>query len=653
MKIFLLIPLVASFVVQAQVQRYHPERTRQVLKDLTNRPVPQLEIVGEPGSPQAKEFLNFFATEIFPAQVKMHELLLRYYSNHLRKDSGSYSTDQERDELDAAQLAAINEYSKQLTDPVVAERVAKYAKLAEGLSGPMADSARRALRMHELSSFSEEMAPVVEEMNNLYQKFNIAVDQTAAKAEVPRFAKNLTTVRRLYKDRKITLAQAKRRLANLFRENAYLNVGHQATLATGQTLNQLAVVRTRLAKSKGYATWAAYQLEVDGQGYEPAYRGPAKQREFLEQYLAALKPLYENFIAERKKALGIDGELMTEDVALLKLQDTGMLQKYFPNAKITDIWERAIIDSGFDPEVLTQIVVDDEAREKKFLTGAYMAPVLAPEPVVTKVDAAKLDYIHAPKGLAGREPGFVYILQNYQGAGVRDLEVAFHEGGHALDQVLAYQVNPEPDAYGYVEVPSMSMERFLADPEFLRANATPVDGQLPTPERFAELTANSQKNSIVTLVMMAKGALFDTKLWDYDYDAPGAQTFLERVEALDRELEIYEAGLKSYPTNGPSYFYWLGFPHYVSGNVRDIGYTFAEIGSRMMASFVSDEIERTSGRRSWNQQPGLATIFADQFYNQGWKYLFPTNIEKITGRKFDPAGVVADLAKILKCEELL
>ena len=124
-------------------------------------------------------------------------------------------------------------------------------------------------------------------------------------------------------------------------------------------------------------------------------------------------------------------------------------------------------------------------------------------------------------------------------------------------------------------------------------------------------------------------------------------TFLQRVEILSEKVRQRGGNLKYFPSPHPTLYSWLSSPHFVSGEVRYIGYTFAEIGSRMMASFVTDEIEKVSGRRSWNQQPGLSSIFTDRFYKEGWKYLVPANIEKITGRKFDAEAVVSDMARVL------
>jgi hypothetical protein len=54
----------------------------------------------------------------------------------------------------------------------------------------------------------------------------------------------------------------------------------------------------------------------------------------------------------------------------------------------------------------------------------------------------------------------------------------------------------------------------------------------------------------------------------------------------------------------------------------------------------------------------FAQIYAEKFVSQGWKSTFPSNIEKITGRKFDPEAFVAALARDLEpaanaCDKIL
>ncbi|NJL26015.1 MAG: hypothetical protein HC902_13180, partial [Calothrix sp. SM1_5_4] len=172
-------------------------------------------------------------------------------------------------------------------------------------------------------------------------------------------------------------------------------------------------------------------------------------------------------------------------------------------------------------------------------------------------------------------------------------------------------------------------------------------GHKPSLESIRELIANSERASLYRLQAMAESALFDLNLWDYDYSAPGAQTYLERVESVDLELDRLTQIFPPLPTKVPLFYHNLSTSHFVSGAVRNIGYTYAEIASRMMAEFISDELQRLSGRRSWHAQPALAGIFRDKFFSQGWRTPFPGNIEAITGRKFDPSAIIKNCSDLL------
>ena len=157
---------------------------------------------------------------------------------------------------------------------------------------------------------------------------------------------------------------------------------------------------------------------------------------------------------------------------------------------------------------------------------------------------------------------------------------------------------------------------------------------------------------------MAQTALFDTELWAYDYSQPQAQTFLERIEQLTKETDLLGKQFPDVETATPLFYHNVSTTHYTSGNVRQIGYVYAEIASIMMAEHFSNRLETLTGRRSWHKQPLLAGLFEKELYSEGWKLPFPKNIEKITGRPYDVNQVVAELKSELglaegACESIL
>ena len=613
----------------------------------------QLELRGETQDPRQRAFLEFGQREIFPKMNWILALLLRYRAYKILVDSASGNAD----ELQAwsgpggAIATVIADYNAWSVDKTWTGQLERWAELAEGLEGPLANYARALHKQRQLEVFPEELKAALDEAELHQHNYLMAVNRAPGANQLTEFRKTANDIRRAFKLGQIDFQEAQRRLQANLDARGYHVVGHQAVQAAGAGLNQMAIVRTRLAQARGAKTWAEYQLEASGQDYTEPYRTPANQRQFLRAYIAGLRPLWEGFLDRRLSDLGLTEQKHTlrwPHRALLTLPDLELLEPHFPKEKITDIWEQTLRQSGFTDQQLSQIWVDDYARPNKYQTGAYMLGFIGPYTDVMTIDAQTLEFVNPPPGHASYRPGFAYILQTWQNAGVRDLETAFHEGGHALEHMLKYKNEMTEEAYGYVEVPSMTSERFAADVEILYHNAVPVEGVRPSRERIAELIQNSAKNEIVNLLAMAESALFDLELWDYDYTQPGAQTYLQRVESLSRELNAL-TGNPAFPDSQVPFFYaHLATSHFISGSVRNIGYTYAEIASRLMTEFIGDELQTATGRRTWYQQPGLAAIFSEKFFSVGWKQPFPLNIESITGRPFSPETVVREMRATLE-----
>ncbi len=637
--------------VQAQVQRYDKEKTRALLLNLGQQPPKEsLIIEGAFANPKAEAFVDFYRTKIYPRDEHITDFVMRYRTYRLLMDSASYRDEAEYKIFQQEWQKAAEEYNSFLVDQSYTEELKEWASLAQGLSGQLPDLARRLARERDLESFPEHLKPKLDEIELLEKEYELAMKDAPSNAKLEELTKARIELRRAFKAGEISFAEAQGRSNELLKHGGYHFIGYEAAQAKGDNLNRVAILRTELAKAKGFKTWAEYVLEMTGQGYEPAYRGPVQQREFLRQYITALAPLQRQLIEERIAELGLSGRrdtLRSNHMLLLTLPDLDQLQRYFPASKVTDIWEKTMLESGFSQANLAQILVDDQFRDGKNRTMAYMAGLLGPYTGYSTLDAKSLNFIEIPLNSPDWKPGFTYILQSYPGS-IRDLETAFHEGGHALEKILKFKQQAADEAYGYVEVPSMTMERFMRDPQVVFNNTTPVNGQVPGIDEIRDLLENNEKNEIVTLLDMATQALFDTELWDYDYAQPGAQTFLQRVESLALEIHQLAERFPAAESPVPLFYSYVATTHFTSGNVRNIGYTYAEIASRMMSSFISDELEKLSGRRSWYQQPQLASIFADRFFSVGWKKLFPENIETITGRKFDPKTVVDEMAARLK-----
>ncbi len=655
--------VVFSSFAHAQFERFDALKLYKQMRQFKNNPPKtHLVVVGETNDPKKKEFLEYYIQHLMPRFEEMSNDYLRYRALHILVDARLNRSARERRQWagkGGEYEQAINKANQWTVDEEWTKILKTWAEKAEGLSGKIPDLARKMAHERDLESFSSDRKAQLDEAARLEKDYMIAINEVPAAANVREYRGRSAEIRRQVKSGEISFADGQKKMFDLVQVMGSHFVGYQAVQKAGENLNKMAALRSELAKSKGLTTWAAYALELSGQGYTPEYRGPANQRAFLEKYIAALRPLRQAFIDQRIRELGLEAQkagLRQNHILMLALPGTEQLQRYFPADKIPGIWEDVMLESGFKPSDLAQINIDIRPRKGKNPTAAYMSGFMAPYTVESKVDANTLDWIDEPKGSPLYKPGFVYILQNFGDAGINDLETLFHEGGHGTEKILKSKTDPTDEAYGYVEVPSMTSERFARDPLLLLKKAVPHNGQLPTLEEIQKLVRNDELNNVLDLIGMASTALYDLNLWDYDYSAPGAQTYLQRVESVNKEVDALAGNLPMIESPVPFHFWSVSTSHFVSGSVRNIGYTYAEIASRMMTKYLTDEIEKLSGRRTWYQQPQMASLFTERFFEQGWKTQFPLNIEQITGQKFSAEAVVADMAEQLKlttCERKL
>lgn len=648
--------ILTSLSLNAQVTRYERDATRARLLDLVqNPPASKLVIQGEPSSEQAAKFLNYYADKVYPKMEWIGDLIIKYSGLRLLRDSGSQNDQAEFEKWTEEFDKLEQEWNAFSVDEEWTNVLREWAKLAEGLKGELPDYARRTAHERELEQFAPEMKPKLDEIAVLEREYFDAVRTSEAAKLLPEINKTVIQTRRRFKTGEITFEEGRKIVTEAYNRGGGHFVGHEAVQKKGENLNRIAVLRTELAKSKGFNSWADYQLEVSGQGYTPEYRGSANQRKFLRDYLKALKPVQDAFIEQRLKEMGLSarkGEMRNTDIGFLTPPGIEILQPHFPNEKITDMWEKTLIDSGFDPVALKQILIDDKFRESKNPTEAYLSGILGPYNETQEIDATSLNYIPMKRTKPELKEGLVYILQSYKGTGINDLRTAFHEGGHATEKLLKFKDLPVDEAYGYVEVPSLMSEYFTKDPQVLHALAVEVDGKKPSVEEITKLLDNYSKTDIINVAGLAAASLFDLELWSIDYTAKDAPTFVEAVKKVNEETDALAEIFPDLDTKVPFYYHNVSTGHFVSGSVRNIGYDYADIGATMMFEFISDELEKETGRRSWYQQPGFAKIYAEKFVSQGWRKPFPQNIEEITGRKFDYMAVVNDFARKITGKEV-
>jgi hypothetical protein len=78
----------------------------------------------------------------------------------------------------------------------------------------------------------------------------------------------------------------------------------------------------------------------------------------------------------------------------------------------------------------------------------------------------------------------------------------------------------------------------------------------------------------------------------------------------------------------------LSTGHFYSGEVRYIGYVYAEIASDLVYQTVMHTLMRQTGRLSLYQQPKLGPILQQSLYNFGATAKFPKVIEEVTEQPF-------------------
>lgn len=654
--LWLALSLFVSFSLHAQVQRYDKEKVRKNL--LTRVLVPQKIVVkGElPKDEQKRQFIAMYLTEIQPELEKqeikgqiggIYQILI---------DNGLENSPKEKQFWTDQFNRIVSELNAYSVDPVWTAKVLKWGKLAEGLTGELPEFAKHLATGTELGQFPESMKPILDEIEKKSLEYSDAVNNTEAAKHLTEYMQARIAAERDFKSGNASFEETQAKINELHTRIGYRFVGHEAAKTAGHLLNEMAVLRSKLAKSKAradgnghYKTWAEYKLDASGQGYSAELRGPSNQREFLEKWLATAVPIEKAYYERRLKEMGLGDRLSTirtQHTALLSPPDLSLAQPYFPPESITDIWEKAMLDSGFDPKMLSPIIVDDLPREGKNGTNAYQAALVTPAATARELDPETLNF----KDIGPSREPLIYVSQNFRGSGLSEFRTGLHElTGHAFDYLNNGVELGGPVGYGYVETPSMGAEYFADDPDFLHSAAVPKDGKKPTLEQFKEWVKNQRISDALSNSFMASSSLFDLNLWDYDYDQPGAKTFLERVKEVSDDIDQRAQVFPDVESPVPLHYFWVATMHFVSGEVRNIGYTFATISSEMIAKYVSERLHTETGRAQWSKNPKYADILINEVYKVGRTTGYPASIEKITGKPYDVSQVLTSLLEPL-CE---
>jgi len=629
---------------------FDPDKTREHLLNVLNTPqITELEIspVPAPGSPQ-EAFLKHYKEKIWPRSLEMSDLGQRYKALKLLKDSALYRSEKERAEWDEQIKQIIKRDSELSTDQQWTADLLEWGRLAKGLKGDLADAARRSAKAAELGQFPEAAKPWLNEIEQLDMKVDDYANDAPTKFAYLESQPKMAQLEADFHAGKISFTKAAKERAQLIRGGG-LKFGKDVALSNGRHFKRIAELRTRLAKMKGFKTWAEYSLATQAQAHAERFKGIDAIRKFLTELLDETDQTMWAIMEKQSKKVARKPyrEVHPFATSLLFAPAELRLRDFFPKENHVEVWKRTMLESGYSQSALDLITVDAFPRQGK-QSHAYMMPLKTPEMKVLSVNGSNLNVLMPSE--AGWYPAAINIVQNFTDDGMDDLRTMLHEGGHALDYIHRRDTVGFSPAYGYVETHSMTLEHFNQDVEFLLANGRKRDGQKLDRETITQFLTEVRIAELSSLRGQIFNALFDIELWDVDYTQRGtdlvsraitvARNFRERLTGhpLPKDLQN-EMGYLNFTTS-----------HFYSGSVRYFGYIFAEVSSSMVAERLYDLLEKRTGRRSLYQQPEIASILINSLYRRGFAVPFPESIEAFTEKPFSPKEYARGLIEGLKGE---
>lgn len=609
-------------------------------------PLSSIEFVDlESASAAEKAFVNFYAQQVFSFNQKTQELgfLAGWYNIAL--DRALYENEAQKAEWIKSKDEASQKVNALVYGDAWKKTVQDWAKLSEGLTGPLADHARSLWREMQRGSIDAAMIPTQDRVDELQTKIDLLANDSEFAGNLSSVAEAISKIRQQFDRGEISLNEG---AALIEKERAR---GEQAqSQDVGEKgrdfLHEAAVLRTKLANSKDFETWSAFQVAVQSEPYSEPFLSVQGRIEFLEGLLAKTDPvLYKllNYLADKT---GVKVEDLRESHLVLLQPDIDSFGQYFPLEQVDSLWAKAMLESGFTQANLDLISRDNGTRPGKY-THAYMSDLTHRQPKVFRVNAKKLSLeLPASNSFDDWFPANIFIVQSLFSDSVADIRTQFHEGGHALHYTYEEKPLGESSAYGYVEIHSMTMENFLLDFDFLKANAKTRDGKRPTDEEIATYIRNAKIIDLIGFRQLVSRALFELKLWDYNYTADG-ENFVDRAVELWGQIISRGTGVHGTENHGvdstgrgP-----LNAPHFRSGWVEYIGYVLAGISANMTTNTLLNRLEADTGRRSFYNQPSIAPRMIEAYYKTGFSQKFPKPVEAYTGEVFSVDSYAADFEK--------
>jgi hypothetical protein len=619
-------PLPLRFSKPAWRQIYTEVSEHPAIADLTIDPKP------ERGSKQ-EAFLKHYLKHIKPMGEKLAKMGAQYRGLKLLLDSGLEVSDGEKARWTKQINAILTKWAEIETDEKRKQAILEWGRLAEGLSGDMPEEARDSAKEIELESYPESHRDQVKELNVLDQQIEDIANNLSTKDVAIKLEQEANQVINDFYSGNTPLAEAAAKLEDLSRRgtSAY---GKELIEKAGEQLQRSAVLRTELAQSKGFATWADLSLARQGLAHSAEFQNPSMLLKFLYGLLAATNDAARKVYEQGAKKHGLKLEELRPSAQYFLLPPADFnLYGYFSQKKITLIWREAMADAGFTPAYTRRVLIDEFPRPGK-QGHAYMFPARLPSLSKVRINGHTLNGDDVPANSPLWVKPVTAIVQNFNDDDVDNLRTMFHEGGHAIEYAAQRPEKSYPHSSSYAETHSTTMEYFTVDRDFVKNYAMKPDGTRPSDALIDKYLGEKSINDLLSFRGNVAQAILDIELWQYDYTQPGARKIWERVSELNVKLrpltrfvplpeDLVEEVSHSYFRTG----------HFYGGRVSYFGYVLAEVAAGMINHYVLDKLEEQTGRRTLFKQPGMAKLLLP-LYENGNSLPFPTSIEKYTSREF-------------------
>lgn len=610
------------------------------------------------GRPKHVKFARFFVKTLWPVlnARQTNERLFEIWMVMI--DRALYNDDAEKALWKSNMTDAQNRLDALLADKSYYANLQKAAELAQGLKGPLVDFVLKQAEQNKIEGYPAEALADLGRLSAIMAEVSsLSNESTVTSAMLAEAAKTADALEQNY---------FKNPTAETFEKTwpALEALAPKGTGAKGQDIakrgealfNEAAILRTRIARAKGFETWADLIMATQASTYAPAFHTAQGRIEFLEGVLSATQAPYEALMRKvvqnaQERGLPVTYEsLRGSQVGLIMPQTETLLSSYFQLEKFEEIWRKTMRESGAPEEFFSQVNLDGYPRDKK-QTHAYMARLSLRKPHTVVLDTEKLS-VSAEGGAKNWFPAAIFIVQNMRKDGPSFLRTVFHEGGHALDYFHRdnyFPVLEEREASNsYSETHSTTMEQFLTDESFLLANGKTREGAPLSAKLAREYIMNSRISALGDLRARFAGALYDLKVWNVAY-TPDSETFTQRSYRLRREASEMASLRPSRVVHGvdPG---WSGFAttHFYGGQVRYIGYVFAQVAALLTHEELLNRAEKATGRRTLYQQPKLVEWLREGYYREQFSKPFPLPIERFIGKKFEPQSLVKQITEWAK-----